>query len=96
MARRKSRKQIHKKVFPSCFFCGNPEAHRIDAHRIIPGAEGGRYVEPNILSACANCHRDIHEGVIVVDRKYRTSRGGVWIVHYWKSGEEFWKYEEPF
>jgi 5-methylcytosine-specific restriction endonuclease McrA len=95
MARRYSRKKIYRLRHPNCFFCGNPKAHVLDAHRIIPGAEGGKYIETNMLSICSNCHRDVHEGVIVIDpRKYSGTRGGVFTIHYWKGGEEFWKAEE--
>lgn len=43
----------------SCERCGAERSH-LHRHRIIPGSEGGEYVEGNIALICANCHEDEH------------------------------------
>lgn len=93
MVKRPSRQQIKKRVFGRCFFCGETNYEVLDVHRIFPGSEGGRYTEFNSLTTCCKCHRLIHSGEIVVDRKYKTSRG-VSIVHYTRNGVDSWEYEE--
>lgn len=75
-----------------CFFCEEDNYELLDAHRILPGEEGGKYHNWNILVTCANCHRRIHSGEIVVDRKYLGTQGSL-IVHYWRDGKEFWQPE---
>ena len=40
-----------------------------DAHRIIHGSQGGRYVKGNILEICPNCHRLHHRGIIKLPNK---------------------------
>jgi len=79
-----------------CFFCKEKSADLLDAHRPLPGSEGGKYIWENMICECANCHRRIHgeKKEIVIDRKYTWSGPG-FIVHYWVNGEERWEKEEP-
>jgi predicted restriction endonuclease len=86
--KRYSRQQIKKLYHKKCFFCGESNYDLLDAHRII---EGGKYIDWNILVACANCHRRMHSGEIKVDRKYNSTKGIV--VHYWWGDKEFWEPE---
>lgn len=86
-----SRKKIYKLYNKKCFFCGESDADLLDAHRIIPGKDGGTYVNSNMLCICSNCHRKVHSGKIIVDRKYNSTKGTV--VHYFIENEEFWKLE---
>lgn len=88
---RQSRKKVYKLYNKKCFFCGESNENLLDAHRIIPGKDGGKYVTSNMLCICSNCHRKVHSGVIVVDRKYKSTNGTV--VHYFIGNEEFWKPE---
>jgi len=39
---------------------------------------------------CDICHCRIHDGQIVIDRKYSTTNAK-WVLHYWEKGEEKWK-----
>lgn len=87
-----SRQQIKKLHDGQCLFCKEDDYTILDAHRIVPGTEGGEYHNENILTVCANCHRLIHSGSIVIDRKYLSTNGKL-IVHYWRGEEEFWEYE---
>ncbi len=84
-----SRKVIHKKSHP-CFFCGISDYSVLDAHRILPGEEGGVYHAANILTNCSNCHRRIHAGEIVIDPRKYTYTGGGFVIHFWIGGKEFW------
>ena len=34
-----------------------------DIHRVIPGANGGRYVLGNMVPLCARCHAEVHRGI---------------------------------
>ena len=88
--RRELVNKSHKKMVDrKCHFCGNDEYCTLDVHRIIPGSEGGRYVDHNTVTACSNCHRKIHEGKIRVDRKYPSTIG--WVLHYFdENGIEHW------
>jgi hypothetical protein len=46
-----------------CVICGWDKAE-CDRHRIVFGADGGLYVEGNVISVCPNCHRLIHRGLL--------------------------------
>lgn len=77
---RRPLKQIYKLLQKKCFFCGNQDYALLDMHRIIPGKEGGKYTSNNSLCTCANCHRSIYAGGIVVDKKYCWTGNG-FLVH---------------
>jgi hypothetical protein len=85
------KKQIKKKLYGQCFFCGEKDYELLDAHRVVLG---GPYIPENILVCCAGCHRKIHCNKIIVDRKYPSTKGT--LVHYFIDGEEFWKEESIF
>jgi hypothetical protein len=89
-----SRKKIYKLAHKRCFFCPEDDPNLLDAHRIIPGKEGGKYINSNMLCICSNCHRKCHSGKIIVDRKYPSMTGKT-VVHYFMEGQEFWR-EETF
>lgn len=92
MARRKKLidKFVFKKTAGKCYFCPINEYALLDVHRIVPGEQNGEYTHFNSLCVCSNCHRRIHDGQIVIDRKYQTSHGST-ILHYWENGEEKWE-----
>lgn len=46
-----------------CQVCGYNRAHS-DVHRLVSGVKGGRYVPGNMVAVCANCHREVHRGLI--------------------------------
>lgn len=82
-------KKIKKKIDKRCYFCSEDKYELLDVHRIIPGEQGGKYTEWNTVTACANCHRKCHAGVIVIDRWYKTSSGVM--LHYFEEGVEIYK-----
>jgi len=90
MARKLIDKKSKKRVQGSCHFCGVDDYTVLDCHRIVPGEDDGKYTEANVVVVCANCHRRIHGGQIVLDRKYFTT-GGFYVLRYWEDGEEKWK-----
>jgi len=67
-----------KKLDGKCFFCPETDVALLDCHRIVPGEQGGRYQWANTLTLCANCHRKVHAGTIVVVAR-RQSTGGTYI-----------------
>ena len=76
----------------NCFFCGESEYSLLDTHRIFPGELGGTYDRRNTLVCCAGCHRKCTVGLIEIEGKFlRTD--GLWVIHYWKEGQEFWQPE---
>ena len=83
------RKHAKKMVEGRCRFCGESDPSLLDSHRIVPGSAGGVYHERNEVTVCANCHRRVHAGTIVIDRKYLSTHKG-WILHYWLDGVERW------
>lgn len=82
---KKSRKHSEGK----CYFCDVEDYSVLDCHRIVPGEEGGEYIESNTVVCCACCHRRIHDGQIVIDRKYNSTSGKT-VLHFWENGEEKW------
>jgi len=82
-------KQIRKKVDGKCYFCEESDYNLLDQHRIIPGEDGGKYCTENTVSCCANCHRKIHSGRIVIHGRYYSSAAR-WVLHFTEDDEEKW------
>jgi len=85
--------QRAKRVARRCLLCGESDYAALDAHRIVPGATGGKYAAANIVSMCANCHRKVHDGSVVIDRWYPSTNGRV--LRYTENGDERWAFERP-
>jgi hypothetical protein len=80
-------KKIKKLSDKKCYFCSCNIYKLLDVHRIVEGKEGGQYTEHNTVTVCSLCHRNIHSGMIKIDRKYYSTAG--WILHYFdESGVE--------
>lgn len=76
LARRKpSVQQCRKRSDGQCYFCREPNYPLLDAHRILPGADGGKYHWDNVLTCCATCHRRIESGILMVLGRNVTSLG---------------------
>lgn len=79
MARK--RKLIDKKAFKKCQgkcrLCGESRYDLLDVHRIIAGAEGGKYTPDNSVTLCSNCHRLVHAGDITIHRYYNSTAGKI-------------------
>ena len=88
--KRYSRQQIAKLRDKECYFCGETDYNLLDGHRIIPGEDGGKYNDHNIIVTCALCHRKTHSGRIVILGKH-LSTSGRWVIHYTEDGEDKWK-----
>lgn len=80
-------KKVKKLSDGKCFFCDCNNYDLLDNHRII---EGGEYSDFNTLTVCALCHRKIHARIIIIDRKYQSTKGK-FVLHYWIDGKEFWE-----
>ena len=84
-----TKKQIFKRMDRACHFCKEEDYALLDAHRIIPGCEGGKYTRANTVTSCVKCHRKIHEGrIVILGRHYTTA--GVYILHYIEDDVEKW------
>lgn len=46
-------------------------------HRIIPGAQGGKYVIGNVVAVCARCHEEIHRGLIPCPAPFMSEGVGI-------------------
>ena len=51
----------------------------LDKHHIISISRGGSNDKYNITEVCPNCHREIHLGLIVIDKWYLSTNGYVLI-----------------
>lgn len=83
------KKQLMKRIEKKCLICGETNYNILDVHRIVPGAEGGKYKEWNMVCLCSNCHRKVHAEEIVIKGKYNSTKGI--IVHCFIDGKEYWK-----
>jgi 5-methylcytosine-specific restriction endonuclease McrA len=55
-------KQVFKKIAGKCQICPEDRYELLDVHRIIPGADDGKYTRSNSVCLCSNCHRLVHHG----------------------------------
>ena len=56
------RETLKRQVDGICSICLK-RPYDLDAHRIVPGREGGKYAEDNIVMVCPECHRIIDKQV---------------------------------
>lgn len=91
MRRKKLINKIAKKKYEGkCFFCPVNDYACLHVHRIIPGENNGIYDDFNTIVSCSNCHNRIHDGQIVIDRKYMATNRRGWMLHFWENGVEKW------
>lgn len=83
-------KKAKKRQEGCCYFCGVDDYALLHCHRILPGEDGGRYTEANVVVVCSNCHNRVHDGQIMIERWYSTT-GGTKVLHFWEGEEEKWK-----
>lgn len=83
-------KKVTKLASDGCYFCDEKDKDTLEVHRILEGHLGGEYTNFNSLITCSNCHSRIHKNQIKIDRKYYSTKG-VWVLHYWINGVEYWK-----
>ena len=62
--RRRFRLSMLEKYGHRCYICANrpDRLSRLHMHRVLPGREGGQYIESNVVILCTICHRH-HEGL---------------------------------
>ncbi len=58
----------HLSNFDSCMVVGCPYNILYDIHRLIPGADGGKYVIGNMFAICPNHHAEVHRGIITLEK----------------------------
>ena len=84
-----SLQQREKRACRKCQICGEDDYDLLDAHRILEGANGGKYTQSNILVTCSQCHRKIHSGRIEILGKH-FSTSGSYVIHFLEDGVEKW------
>jgi len=78
-----------KKIEGKCCFCEENDYALLHVHRIDFENDINEYTDFNTIVVCANCHCRVHDGQIVIDRKYFSTTGR-WVLHFWQDGEEKW------
>ena len=68
-------KKLTKLVAGECRICKNPAHEVLDVHRIGYKLEDNQYIRSNTVVICANCHRFVHEGKIIIDGWYESTAG---------------------
>ncbi len=87
MKRKPTVQECRKRYDSRCFVCGADDYTVLDAHRVVPGEDGGVYCWNNLLTLCSNCHRKVTAGAIRVHARLSGTRGPV--VHWTdESGRE--------
>jgi len=56
-----------------CEICGC--LHYCDRHHIQSKSKGGNNKWSNICNLCANCHRAVHMGDIIIEGRFLTAHG---------------------
>jgi hypothetical protein len=82
-----SSKSAFKKHAGKCAFCLEDNYSTLDAHRIFEGQKGGKYYWQNCICVCANCHRKIHDGQIIVIKKHLGFGENLYVLEYIENGE---------
>jgi 5-methylcytosine-specific restriction endonuclease McrA len=80
-----------KRLQARCAICPESRYTTLEAHRIIPGEQGGKYVVGNVIALCASCHSLVTAG------EYKTL--GIRSCSFWPTGVLHWiddKGEEHF
>lgn len=80
-------KKVYKLSRGECKLCGEKDPAVLDVHRIIPGAEGGKYTQSNSVCLCCKCHRKVHDNQIQI-HKYYLSSSGMHVLHITENGED--------
>lgn len=64
-----SRKEavLHRDSY-TCQCCGKKNT-RLEVHHIIFRSQGGTDDENNLITLCENCHKGVHEGKLVINKK---------------------------
>lgn len=66
--------QQKKKLGSCCCLCGENDPAVLDCHRINPGS---KYTDWGTIIVCACCHRKIHDDQIIIEGKYKSTKGPV-------------------
>ena len=68
-------KKYQKLVARCCRICKEPDYSLLDVHRIIEGADGGKYSYDNSVVLCCKCHRKQQAGTITVLKWVHSTAG---------------------
>ena len=71
--RKKIQKKINRSGKATCPICNN---HEILSEHHLEGRDIPQPNHPsNIANLCSNCHRKIHEGIIIIEGWFNTTNG---------------------
>lgn len=62
---------LHRDKY-SCQVCGKKNT-RLEVHHIIFRSRGGSDDETNLITLCEECHKGVHKGTVVLDKKPKKS-----------------------
>lgn len=81
-----------KKAAGKCAFCDESAYECLEAHRIVPGCQGGKYKHrENLVVLCANHHSKVHLGTLRIHRRYDSTGGPV--LHITEDGVDYFHFE---
>lgn len=80
-------KVAKKKSLGKCCICEDKTYSILDCHRIIPGS---KYTDWGTIVVCSNCHRKIHDDIIRITGKFRSTTGDV-LVYEMVNNEGEWE-----
>ncbi len=72
--------------------CG--EKIKIDRHHINSLSKGGLDKPWNKCKLCPNCHRKVHMGEIIIERRFETTKGNV-IIYRTKGEDSITGFKDP-
>ena len=76
-----------------CELC--KEEHKsLDKHHVHSKSLGGNNKKYNLINLCCNCHRAVHKDLYVIEGKFSTTNGSMWIWHK-KDEDSITGYEPP-
>lgn len=76
--KRRPRLQVVRKRFDGCcLLCSCADYESLQCHRIVAGADGGKYLWTNSVTLCANCHAKVTAGTITIVARRESTFGPV-------------------
>lgn len=64
----------------TCQCCGKKNC-RVEAHHIVFRSNGGTDDEENLITLCADCHKGVHAGIVVLSKKPKKSKNLKYATH---------------
>jgi hypothetical protein len=91
--RKKTKLRVKQRDENKCMFCNSDK--NLTLHHILHRERGGRTVDNNLITSCAECQKKLHENPKQVFDDSLYKRIGV-NKHYHKKNEQFWQDVEHY